>query len=525
MENNQTIHWVCSADSCSELESYRLNNSFRDTTLTNIKTSIIQKTNYPPLSEFGILQSSFLGTQIENEYDDYYCSPTISSILTMMIALEQKKIDIIGERTNIILVNNLIEDNVLKTKISEDNLKLTIHYLRKWLNNNYFQYFASSDYKLIKIKEELIYLINNYIYINKYNPNHKKLYDNIINGENINLSWEISTLLIKDKRQILTLVSNIKNLTKEHSFLLGKRYSLLEKIIYQITILIEKLNNQDKNINDPEHQDQYEFNDNIELILPVNIPKLTRIQIIEKLNVLYEKLLYYLNTNRFNFIKFTLNNYITIEKQKTIELASSLIPSSIISILPSAIQSRLPQDIIFTKFINYIVKVRTTARNVLCIVDKTLLSNFFNLPSLDSTQILIQNINIRNLKSAIKKQNQIFINRQLLLDNKINGIDESFCGNPNNIDDIHMFGIINSLINDGRTNTLTNDNVNMQFKLTEEGEYFKQMPPIEQIQIERQPIEEEDNDSNDYGNIHIEYFQKYLKYKQKYLELRKNKTI
>jgi broad specificity phosphatase PhoE len=203
-EDKITIHWVRHAESCSNVEVNDLDEgtsaspaspvspvspTSKETWWSKIvstvkavhsetKTKLYQKTSQPPLTELGMYQASVLGDFIDYDYSAYFCSPSVRTILTLMIALESKYRYMDLRPITINIVDNIIELTNIAGVAGQDkqnqavpkkNLKIIIGYFRKWLNYNYFNYFSNIDKKFNDLYNEVLTKINNF---NMGNPGH-----------------------------------------------------------------------------------------------------------------------------------------------------------------------------------------------------------------------------------------------------------------------------------------------------------------------------------------------------------------
>ena len=146
---------------------------------SNIAT--IDKTQHPPLSYEGIQQAVYLGIDneiIDQDFDEYYCSPSLRTIMTACLALRNKKNITLKLNSNLIenknhaatlrqLIQEIkalglnihldIEDQqnaVVKSK----NLQKMIDYIELWFQNKYFNNFI--DYEFIDLIYDLVLLLH-----------------------------------------------------------------------------------------------------------------------------------------------------------------------------------------------------------------------------------------------------------------------------------------------------------------------------------------------------------------------------
>ena len=204
-EQKCLIHWVRHAESCSNVELDQLDDidiqkdvqqesqlkqedlisglteSFRKgfaimaenaqdfATQGMVKT--YQKTSQPPLSELGMYQASMLGNNIHDDYTAYYCSQSVRTVLTLMLALETKHryrhpqtdifVNIVKNITEITNIAGTIGYDEQNAPVEQNNLEMIINYFKNWLNNNYFAYFANLDPKFMSLYGRIIFYIQN----------------------------------------------------------------------------------------------------------------------------------------------------------------------------------------------------------------------------------------------------------------------------------------------------------------------------------------------------------------------------
>lgn len=137
------ITWVCNAETCFNTSSI---------------IDVLSVLRHTPLSYLGIQQSIKLGDKfINNNYDEYYSSPCLSTIMTALLSLRKKNYK---NPISIKLITNLCEDIYLPSFISDNNniiksqkLQILINYIKKWLSTKYFDNYI--DYEFIEIINKL----------------------------------------------------------------------------------------------------------------------------------------------------------------------------------------------------------------------------------------------------------------------------------------------------------------------------------------------------------------------------------
>jgi broad specificity phosphatase PhoE len=175
--------------------------------------AIIDKIQHPPLSYKGIQQAVYLGIDneiIDQDFEEYYCSPSLRTIMTACLALRK-----ITKNITLKLDSNLIENKNHAATLSKiiqeikhvgldiplyiedqqnavvksENLKKMIDYIKLWFQNKYFNNFI--DYEFIDLIYDLVLLlhINNQLDLLKsillslfYNDDETKTRTTILNN-------------------------------------------------------------------------------------------------------------------------------------------------------------------------------------------------------------------------------------------------------------------------------------------------------------------------------------------------------
>ena len=433
-----TFFFVRHAQSCSNLElGYKSSKSV----IGNLADKVKQKTSQPPLSEVGCLQASLLSLEIpaDNNYK-YYCSPSTRTIQTALIALESKYRNDGDRRKEITIVENLIEignyadlagQDYQNKALDIERTQLITTWLKKWLNSNYLEYFPYCDYKLLELHKHIKDLIPIMIEIYRIKKSTK---------------IDIENEIISDQKLFKALEDNLKILLQDHLELKVSRKSILDKICRLLNECIP-IFSEETNFNlqeDAENKRQQ--------ISDINI----------KLGQYRSETCYYTRSDRFDFVKFKFNKEIPLGKDKKNNLQM---------------------------FIEHVSL--TGDKENFCFSHGSLLHEFFKLDrKMNNTEI------VRCKCIVTKKENELpnFFKSSKLLQSKYEiplslslpiGERESredlMCGNLDDKDNIHLFGITDTMARDGYANKLTKKNVHRMFHLpiAEEDNGFKTKPNIE----------------------------------------------
>lgn len=162
MSNLFDIYFVRHAESCSNVTSMLS----------------IGQISHPPLTYKGIQQAINLGINnkiIDQDFDAYYCSPSLRTIMTACLALRQKantrdpsnpiKIHLnpyLIEKQNII--GRFDQQNSI---VPIENLKKMIKYVKLWFKEHYFNNYI--DYEFVHIIYDLVLLLYYKQNLNNYN--------------------------------------------------------------------------------------------------------------------------------------------------------------------------------------------------------------------------------------------------------------------------------------------------------------------------------------------------------------------
>jgi hypothetical protein len=166
--NNVDVYFVRHAESCSNVTS----------------TISLGKISHPPLTSKGIQQAINLGINnkiIDQDFDAYYCSPSLRTIMTACLALRRKannrdlnypiKLHLnpyLIEKQNI--TGNYDRQNSI---VPIENLKKMIKYVKKWFKQYYFNNYI--DYEFVHIIYDLVLFLYYKKNLDKYKIIIKKL--------------------------------------------------------------------------------------------------------------------------------------------------------------------------------------------------------------------------------------------------------------------------------------------------------------------------------------------------------------
>ena len=167
MSNLFDIYFVRHAESCSNVTSMLS----------------IGQISHPPLTYKGIQQAINLGINnkiIDQDFDAYYCSPSLRTIMTACLALRTKaytRDPLYPIQLN--LNPYLIEKRYIgsfdrqNSIVSKTKLKKMIKYLKLWFKEHYFNNYI--DYEFVHIMYNLVLLLNHVDILTKYKELIKKL--------------------------------------------------------------------------------------------------------------------------------------------------------------------------------------------------------------------------------------------------------------------------------------------------------------------------------------------------------------
>jgi len=234
----------------------------------------------PPLSYFGIQQAIYLGIDneiIDKDFEEYYCSPSLRTIMTAYLALRDKT-----KKITLKLNSNLIEKlhhpkNYQNAIVKKINLQEMINYIKLWFQTKYFDNFI--DYKFIDLIYNLVLLLNYHKKLEKYKNILQSLFNN---NDKTKTRTEFLTILIDLLKKNEDLNLNSKPIYIYQTNLLYLIYSYL-----QIKI-----------INDNKYDIILFLNDNkFEIFIDNNSPKENKLyDIINSLEKFLNKN-YYFNNN------------------------------------------------------------------------------------------------------------------------------------------------------------------------------------------------------------------------------------
>jgi broad specificity phosphatase PhoE len=194
---------------------------------SNIAT--IGKIQHPPLSYEGIQQAVYLGIDnkiIDKYFDEYYCSPSLRTIMTACLALRNKK-DITLKLNSNLIENknfaNVISADQQNAVVKSENLKKMIEYIKSWFQNKYFDNFI--DYEFISLIYDLVLLLH----IN--NRLSKPMYALLFNNDD---KTRTRTEILRNLIDLISLYDNFESpllyITKSESKLLydNNKYNIIK---------------------------------------------------------------------------------------------------------------------------------------------------------------------------------------------------------------------------------------------------------------------------------------------------------
>ena len=221
---NVDVYFVRHAESCS-----------------NISRDIQGKITHPPLSYKGMQQAINLGIDneiINMDFDKYYCSPSLRTIMTACLALRRKSFEkdiTLYLNPYLIEVKNIAQylsyfgstyDDQQNSIVPIKNLQNMIKYIQLWFQNKYFDNFI--DYEFIHLLYDLVLLLyyndklDIYIdtikkLLSPVKPNRKQLLKYLLNVIDNNVRTDDNYLkstkkiLIQNKidKNILNIYDNI----------------------------------------------------------------------------------------------------------------------------------------------------------------------------------------------------------------------------------------------------------------------------------------------------------------------------
>jgi len=177
------ITFVRHAESCSNIveqfdtSEYKTFNYKEFISLPlNLRENIGAKISHPPLTFNGIQQAIILGTDyfnnIDFNYNIFYCSPSLRTIMTALISLRTINYNRLKSGKPSItlqLVSHLIElknyageYDFQNAIIPSNKLQLMVEYIKWWFSNKWFENFI--DYEFIFLINKLKTLLSNLLY-------------------------------------------------------------------------------------------------------------------------------------------------------------------------------------------------------------------------------------------------------------------------------------------------------------------------------------------------------------------------
>jgi broad specificity phosphatase PhoE len=218
--DNIVIDWVRHAESCSNIGGYIDYIDEKEAKELDAKPGYISpKIMHPPLSPLGIMQAialgeSFFNTSEEN-YNIYYTSPSIRTIMTAILSLREKHqsepitlivTPYISEQLNFGKYFNADNQNSLPTPA---NLTLMIQNIKDWFQNIYLTIFI--DTHLYNKLNEI------------YNKLNKIIADIVTDKQTSSIQTNISSL-----KTIIDKINNLKEDTNNKVIQLVERLDTAE---------------------------------------------------------------------------------------------------------------------------------------------------------------------------------------------------------------------------------------------------------------------------------------------------------
>jgi broad specificity phosphatase PhoE len=334
------IYFVRHAESCS-----------------NISIDPLGKISHPPLSYKGIQQAINLGINneiINMDFDEYYSSPSLRTIMTACLALRNKSII---TPITLKLNSNLIEKRIpfignydkQNSVVPKQNLKNMINYIKLWFKQYYFNNYI--DYEFVHIIYDLVLLLNYNNKLDKYKIKIIKL---------LEIAKICRKKLLKELIYLLILEQNIENANK-----IG---------------IINKANNND-------------------------------------INNIYNNILQFLNTPGKFIIYYEQSNNKLIYEEIIKKLESFLNDYDFIKNIKIVYEynEKEKHNANIQKFINDKIKFCEKSKNILCFSHGMTLKKFKKLDSsLKNTEILYYNVNNDFFERILN--NNIIIEEKLIKD-------------------------------------------------------------------------------------------------------------
>ena len=464
--NNVDVYFVRHAESCS-----------------NISTSVEGKITHPPLSYKGMQQAINLSINnkiIDMDFDKYYCSPSLRTIMTACLAL-RRKFRSSDKPLELHLCPYLIEHKNLAENLRENEdqqnsivpkkqLQNMINYIKLWFEQQYFDNYI--DYEFVHIMFNLV-------------------------------------LLLKYNNKLLNYIEPIKNLLEESTESKEKinRTELLNQLIINLEeeIKTDKIINEQGIINNTNNDISNIYN-NIMLLL--NNPD-------------SEDLLIYEISNSKNKINYK----IIIEQLRSLLDSKYFLNKITIKYNYSDDVKHNPNIEEFVKNeIDPIITFGEKSNNkILCFTHGSLLKDYFKLEiKLKNTEILFYNPN-----NVTRKETKQIFNNNIIIDEKL---VKDTCGGLENIINLRrlfgfsdstkykMFRVINKYFNYPNYIINIDENIEYNFKVRNDEEEINEY----EVVGEYEKVDKKDGSGiiltgagdNIYKHKYLKYKHKYLKYKQ-----------
>ena len=418
---------------------------------------LLGKMYHPPLSYKGIQQAVNLGINnkiIDMDFDKYYCSPSLRTIMTACLALRRKSLN---KSITLTLNPYLIEhqntaqygtyvgiSDQQNSIVQKENLDNMINYIKSWFQQKYFDNYI--DYEFVHIMYDLVALLHLNNHLDKYKNTIKKLLAPIKENR--------SGLL----HEFIYLLNEIELLNKNKIIINYKTGNIYD--IYDNILLF--LNDNDRTNNFSIYADT-----NIENILEYSKIKIQLLMI---------------STTSYYFM-----NNIKIEY---------FIPHT--SVYPE-------YSVNINHFIEHEMSPNLQSdekiKKLLCFTHGEALKHHFKFKTkLENTEIVHYNTNDKIIRI---KNNNIVINEKLV---------EDICGDP--ITGKQMFKIIKKYFNDINYKVTTDNDIDKNFKVNVKEEEDKIKEEQQRKLEEGWEVLVGEELVGGYKHKYLKYKYKYLNYKK-----------
>jgi len=391
IDANVDVYFVRHAESCSNISNWK-------------KDGFIGKIIHPPLSYKGMQQAINLGINneiINMKFDEYYCSPSLRTIMTACLALRRT---CYTQPITLYLNSYLIEnkntakyfgfiskdlDDQQNSVVPKANLKNMIKYIKEWFREKYFDNYI--DYEFVHMMYDLIIIF----YLNKkfqlLLPFIQKLLLPVCYNRKLHLI-NLLNELIKIKIDLEKTILN-----KEKVILQNNKTGNIYDIYDNIILLIKEHENEQISKNFTIYQDQNTNNilDYKKIIEQLTLFSSKELDLFHNITLNYE----YIETNKANIKQFI-------------------------------------SDVINNKRLN--------GKKILCFSHGSTLKTHFDLKEkLENTEIVYYNN--KNKKTETILNNNIIINKKII---------KETCGNFTS--EFYMFEVINKYFNNNNYKIFNN---------------------------------------------------------------------